>query len=332
MNRRASEVTLSLATGPYYQLPEATAAIIGQVVVALVPAVIAGWFFFGIHALSTIAQCIVFSVAFEAGFDFCIGRSPRIADGSAFLAGLLLACNLPPLSPWYVCAAGSFAAIVVVKGMYGGLGKNIFNPVLAGRAFCMAAFPAALSAYVIPVRSFLAADALTGATPLAVLKTKGMAALIAGFGDTAHLSLQLLLGNRGGSIGETSAIALIAGGAFLLIRGIITWHIPVSMIVTTGLIAFASGLHVDGAMVHCMSGGLLLGAFFMATDYTTAPVYPLGKIIFGMGCAAILMTIRLWGAYPEGCMFGILIMNIFTPTIDRITFPRRFGEIKRRAQ
>ena len=311
--------------GPYLHANAFTPHIMWETSAALAPALVAAWFIFGLNAIITTLWCIGFCVLFEAAFDLALKRRPRIGDGSAFLAGLLFAFNLPPATSWLICAIGSLVAVVVIKGIFGGLGKNIFNPALAARAFCMAVFPFELSQYASPVKSFISMDAVASATPLTILKSGGIEALIAQFGDTGRLFMHLFSGDRGGCIGETSIAALCIGGIFLLWRGIISWHVPVAMIATAGTVAFFAGHSASFALVHLLSGGLLLGAFFMATDYVTSPVYPLGKIIFGAGCGLILMTIRLHGAYPEGCMFSILIMNIFTPLIDRLTVPRRYG-------
>jgi electron transport complex protein RnfD len=315
--------------GPYLHASAFTQHIMWETSAALAPAFIAAWFVFGLNAIITTAWCIGFCVVFETSFDLALKRRPRIADGSAFLAGLLFAFNLPPATPWLVCAVGSLVAVVVIKGIFGGLGKNIFNPALAARALCMAVFPFELSQYTAPVKSFISTDAVASATPLTLVKSGGIDALLSEFGDTGSVIMHFLLGDRGGCIGETSIAALCIGGIFLIWRGIISWHVPVSMIAVAGTIALFTGHGAAYALVQVLSGGLVLGAFFMATDYVTSPTYPLGKIIFGAGCGIILMTIRLYGVYPEGCMFSILFMNIFTPLIDRLTVPRRYGARKR---
>jgi electron transport complex protein RnfD len=296
-----------------------------EVIAALSPALIAAWYFFGLPALINTAWCIGCCLACEALFDLVRRRHIRIADGSAFLTGLLLAFNLPPSAPWHVCVSGSFVAVIAAKGIFGGLGKNIFNPALAARAFCMAAFPMELGSYSIPVKSFTSLDAIAAATPLLTLKFRGLDALASDCGGNGPLLAQLFLGDRSGCIGETSVIALCIGGIFLICRRIISWHIPVSMIAAAGIVSLIIGHNPLLALVHVLSGGLILGAFFMATDCVTSPTYPMGKVIFGAGCGIILMTIRLYGIYPEGCMFSILIMNIFAPLIDRLTVPRRYG-------
>jgi Na+-translocating ferredoxin:NAD+ oxidoreductase subunit D len=324
MNKAAAQ-----SSGPYLHVNAFTPHIMWEASAALVPAFIVAWYFFGIPALITIGWCIGSCLAYEAFFDLICRRHPRVMDGSAFLTGLLLAFNLPPATEWYVCVAGSFVASIAAKGLFGGLGKNIFNPALAARAFCMAAFPVTLGTYTLTVKSFISTDAIATATPLLTLKFRGFDALTDEYGGIGTLLSQLLIGDRSGCIGETCIIALCIGGVYLIVRGIISWHIPVSMIAAAGTVALIAGHNPLFALVHLLSGGLILGAFFMATDYVTSPNYKLGKIIFGAGCGIILMIIRLYGIYPEGCMFSILIMNIFTPLIDRLTVPRRYGVKKR---
>ncbi|MBN2037982.1 MAG: RnfABCDGE type electron transport complex subunit D [Chitinispirillaceae bacterium] len=210
--------TLHPVIGPYIHANIYTPHIMWEVSAALAPALLAAWFFFGLNALVIVCWCTGFCVLFEAAYDHAIKKQIRIGDGSAFLAGLLLAFNLPPFTPWYVCAVGSFVAMVIVKSLFGGLGQNLFNPALAGRAFCMAVFPVTLATYTAPVRSFVSFDAITTATPLAVVKNQGIDALVVQFSDTSHLISQLVLGDRGGCTGETSIIALLIGGVYLIGR------------------------------------------------------------------------------------------------------------------
>ena len=315
--------------GPFVHGSQYTRQIMWDVALALAPASVCACYFFGLAAFLTIVLCVVSSLVFEAATDLFLGRKIRISDGSAFVTGLLFAFNLPAqAAPWYVCVMGSFIAIVVVKAFFGGLGKNIFNPALVARLVCMAIFPVALSSFGAPVHSFALLDGIAAATPLSILKTDGAHTLVTGFGTIQSLYHHLLIGDHAGSLGETSIVALFIGGVYLLIRKIISWHIPVAMIATVGIVAAGAGfcgVQSGVPIIHMLSGGLFLGAFFMATDYVTAPVYPIGKIIFGIGCGLLIMVIRLWGTYPEGCMFAILAMNIVVPLIDRNTVPRRFG-------
>jgi electron transport complex protein RnfD len=302
-----------------------TPRIMGSVVLALLPAAACGCFFFGSRAALTLAVCMVSCVAFEAILGSLLRRAFTLGDFSALLTGMLLAMALPPATPVAVCVAGSFAAIVIAKHAFGGLGANVFNPSLAGRVLCAAAFPAAVSTFSAPVRTFLHVDSITSATPLALLKYQGLAAYTKILGDSGHRYLQLVLGNHGGSLGETSVLALWIGGIFLMARRIISWHIPVAMYVAAGVVAVLAGPLAGDPPGQLLSGGLALCALFMATDYVTSPSYPAGKLIFGAGCGLLTMVVRLWSAYPEGCMYAILVMNIFVPLIERATTPQPFG-------
>jgi len=303
----------------------ATPRIMGSVVLALLPAAACGCFFFGARAALTLAVCMVSCVVFEAILCSLMRRAWTVGDFSALLTGMLLALALPPATPVAVCVAGSFAAIVIAKHAFGGLGANVFNPSLAGRVLCAAAFPAAVSTFSAPVRTFLHVDSITSATPLALLKYQGFAAYAKILGDSGHRYLHLVLGNHGGSLGETSVLALWIGGIFLMARRIISWHIPVAMYAAVAVVAVLAGPLAGDPPGHLLSGGLALGALFMATDYVTSPSYPAGKLIFGAGCGLLTMVVRLWSAYPEGCMYAILVMNIFVPFIERATTPRPFG-------
>jgi electron transport complex protein RnfD len=275
--------------------------------------------------------CIISSVGFEYIFQKGLGKKITVSDGSAFLTGLLLGMNLPPTSPFYIPVVGSAAAVIITKQIFGGLGFNIFNPALIGRAFVLISWPRAMTTWSEPTAAFLALDAETTATPLGILKEDGLEKLLEVFGDKINLYLKLLIGNTAGSLGEVSAIALIAGGVFLLIRGYITWHIPVSFMGTVAVLAWifgGEGLFAGDPLFHLLSGGLMLGAFFMATDYVTCPSIRKGQIIFGIGCGAITMLIRLKGGFPEGVMFAILLMNCFAPMIDRTIKKAPFGMLK----
>jgi electron transport complex protein RnfD len=241
--------------------------------------------------------------------------------------------NLPPALPFYIPIVGSVVAIVITKQLFGGLGFNIFNPALIGRAFVLISWPRAMTTWSEPTAAFVALDAKTTATPLGILKEEGIGKLLEVFGDKINLYTQLLIGHRGGCIGETSIIALLIGAAFLLYKGYITWHIPISFLGTAAILAWVfggkgTGLFTGDPIMHLLSGGLVLGAFFMATDYVTSPSLRKGQIIFGIGCGAITMLIRLKGGYPEGVMFAILLMNCFAPLIDRSLKAKPFGTMK----
>jgi electron transport complex protein RnfD len=286
------------------------------VVLSLVPAGIAGVVIFGLSALGVIALGIASAVFAEALLEALTKRKITILDGSAFLTGLLLTYNLPPNVPFWLPIAGSVFSIAVGKHVFGGLGQNIFNPALVGRVFLMASWPRYMTSFTRP----LAYDAVTQATPLAALKEgKSLEGI-------SHLDL--FLGLRGGCIGEVCIVALLAGALFLLVMGYISWHTPLSFILTTAAITFVfgpDGLFSGNWVFQILTGGLVLGAFFMATDYVTSPLTRKGQIIFGIGCGLITAVIRLWGGYPEGVSYAILMMNAATPVIDRFTKTRVYG-------
>ncbi len=326
------EHELIVSTSPHIKSEETTSRIMWSVNASLLPAVVMGAYFFGPRAVITIFISILAAVLSEYLLQKSLKRKITISDGSAFLTGLLLGMNLPPAVPFYIPIIGSFVAIVITKQLFGGLGFNIFNPALIGRAFLLISFPRIMTTWKEPVAAFLTMDAKTTATPLGILKEEGITKLMEIFGDKINLYTQLLIGHRAGSIGETSSIALLLGAAFLLYRGYISWHIPVSFLGTAALIAWIFGakgaLFAGDPIVHLLSGGMLLGAFFMATDYVTCPSVKKGQIIFGIGCGFLTMLIRLKGGYPEGVMFAILIMNCFSPLIDRGFKTKVFGAKK----
>ncbi len=298
----------SLAVSPHIRSRESTAKIMWSVVIALLPALSVGIYLFGIHTFYIILTSIIAAISTEGLFQLITKRKIRIFDGSAVITGMLLALILPPTVPLWIPALGSFFAIFLVKELFGGLGHNIFNPALAARAILLLSFPLIMTSWVSPF------DGISCATPLAIIKDNLSAPLPS--------YLNLFVGTRAGCIGETSVLALLAGSGFLLLRRIISWHIPVSFIATVALFSFCSG---KDPLFQVLSGGLILGAFFMATDYTTSPITKKGQIIFGLGCGAITSLIRFWGGYPEGVCYSILIMNVLTPLIDKYTLPRRFG-------
>ena len=323
---------LIVSTSPHIQSEETTSRIMWSVNASLLPAVVMGAYFFGPKAIITVAISIISAVLSEYIFQKALKRKISVSDGSAFLTGLLLGMNLPPAVPFYIPIIGSFVAVVITKQLFGGLGFNIFNPALIGRAFLLISFPRLMTIWKEPVAAFVHIDAKTTATPLGILKEEGITKLIEAFGDKITLYTQLLIGHRAGSIGETSSIALLLGAAFLLYRGYISWHIPASFLGTAAIIAWIFGakgaLFAGDPIVHLLSGGMLLGAFFMATDYVTCPSIKNGQIIFGIGCGFLTMIIRLKGGYPEGVMFAILLMNCFSPLIDRGFKTKVFGAVK----
>lgn len=306
------ENKLHVSVSPHIHSKNSTQKIMLDVLISLLPATIAGVVIFGLQALLVIAVCVAVSVLAEFVFNKIVKKPLTISDLSAAVTGLLLALNLPANIPLWQAAVGSLFAIVIVKCIFGGIGKNVVNPAITGRVFMLIAFTSMTTA-AFPV------DATAGATPLAEIAN----------GSEVVLT-DLLLGNVGGSIGETCKVALLIGGVYLLIRRVITWHIPVAFIGTALL--FTLAVHEFDFMLALslvLSGGLILGAVFMATDYVTSPTTPLGKIIFGIGAGLITVLIREWGIYPEGVSFAILIMNILNPYIDMLTARKLFGGAKK---
>lgn len=303
------------------------------VVIALVPALLASVLYFGTGAIIVAAASVVSCVLFEYLVQRYILKKPvSVTDGSAIVTGLLLALNLPSNIPVYMIVLGSLMAVGVAKMSFGGLGNNPFNPALVGRVFLLISFPVAMTTWPEP-RGFATGytDAVTGATPLAVLKEglkngESLASLL----DKVPVTLKMFLGEIGGSMGEVSALALLIGFGYMLLRKIITWHIPVSIIVTVAVFASIQQAVAPeaaaGPVFHILSGGLLLGAIFMATDYVTSPMNPKAMILYGCLIGVLTMVIRLFGAYPEGVSFAILIMNAFVPLMNAYIKPRRFGK------
>lgn len=334
---------LLVTVGPHVRDEENVSRIMWSVNLSLLPAFAMGVYFFGPRALLITALCIAASVLSEYLFQKGLKKKITINDGSAFLTGLLLGMNLPA-SLWsfnpftiHIPILGSIVAMVITKHLFGGLGFNIFNPALIGRAFLLASFPKAMTIWTGPTASLIGMDAKTTATPLGIMKEEGVGKLMEVFGSKINLYTELLLGHRAGSLGEVSALALLIGAGFLLYKKYITWHIPVSFLGTSALLAWAFGgkdpstggiiLFGGDPIFHLLSGGIILGAFFMATDYVTCPTVRNGQIVFGIGCGALTMLIRLKGGYPEGVMFAILIMNCFAPLIERGMKTKVFGTV-----
>lgn len=293
------------------------------VIVALIPALLVGFYFFGLGALIITVTAVVSCVLFEYLIQrFVLKTEPTVGDGSAALTGLLLALNLPSNFPVWMVIVGSLVAIGIAKMSFGGLGNNPFNPALVGRVFLLISFPVEMTSWPLPVPfSTKYLDAVTAATPLASMK---------GHLGTIPDTLHLFLGNTGGSMGEVSALAILIGLAYLLYKKIISWHIPVSILATvfvfTGILHFANPTLFASPVAHLFTGGLMLGAVFMATDYVTSPMNTRGMLVYGVGIGIITVLIRAFGAYPEGVSFAILIMNAFTPLINTYIKPKRFGE------
>lgn len=332
------EAEFIVSISPHIKSGESVSKIMWTVNISLLPALFMGVYFFGPRAVFVTALCIVSALASEWLVQKMAGREVTVSDGSAFLTGLLLGMNLPAGAPFYIPVIGSFVAVAITKQLFGGLGFNIFNPALIGRAFVLITWPRAMTTWVEPTAAFTALDAKTTATPLGILKEEGIGELLEVFGTKMNLYTELLVGHRAGSLGETSVIALLIGAAYLLYKRYITWHIPASFLGTVAVLTWMFGggkdpetgkfvldLFGGDPLIHLLSGGLIIGVFFMATDYVTVPTVKNGQIVFGIGCGLITVLIRLWGGFPEGVMFAILLMNCFTPLIDRNMRRRPFG-------
>ena len=293
------------------------------VLIALIPAFLVSLYCFGIGALvvtlTSVLACVLFEYLIQ---KYLLKVKPSICDGSAILTGVLLAFNVPSNLPIWIIVIGALVAIGIGKMTFGGLGNNIFNPALVGRVFLLISFPVQMTTWPVPdPLSMNYLDAETAATPLGLMK-QGL--------PVNAMTTDMLLGNIGGSLGEISAIALLIGFAYMLIRRIITWHIPVSILVTAFVFSFlVNGFDAEGALQQLLLGGMMLGAIFMATDYVTSPMTPRGMIIYGIGIGLLTIIIRRYGAYPEGMSFAILIMNAATPLINKYVKPKRFGEVKK---
>ena len=301
---------------PHVRSKESIQSIMRDVIIALVPATAAGIYYFGLRALILIVAAIISAVFFEWLYEKITKKPVTINDLSAVVTGLLLAMNLPASAPVWVAIVGSAFAIIFAKQLFGGLGQNFINPALAGRAFLLASYPTEMTTWVVP--NGLAADAATYATPLAQLKN-----------GTLDASLgQLVLGQVGGTIGETCAIALIIGGIYLLYKHVISWKIPVIYIATVFILFAVIGRHgMRMPLQEIFAGGVMLGGIFMATDYASSPVTAKGQVIFAVGAGLLTYLIRTFGGYPEGVSYSILIMNCCVPLIERFTEPTIFGAL-----
>jgi len=326
---------LTISVSPHIKDKTTVKAMMWSVVAALLPAVLWGVFYFQVHALYLVLTCIITAVLSEAVSQKILNRPITITDGSAFLTGLLLALVLPPTFPLWAGSLGALFSIVIGKHLFGGLGYNIFNPALLGRAFLSVTFPVFTTTWHVPnlntiklfsegnFHAFFAGDTITQATPLALALPK-----FGAFNSNLPSYFELFIGMRGGCIGEVSAVALFIGAVYLLVRKYIDWRIPLSyigsvLIVSSVLWFFNKSYPTP--LFHLLSGGLIIGAFFMATDPVTSPITRKGRWIFGVGAGILTISIRIWGGYPEGVMYSILMMNAFTPLIERLTHPLQFG-------
>jgi Na+-translocating ferredoxin:NAD+ oxidoreductase subunit D len=320
---------LTISPSPHIHSGDSTQKIMYRVVYAMIPALLWSVFVFGLDALRVTLIAVVACLAFEYVIQkYLMKIKPMITDGSALVTGILLAFNVPSNIPWWIIVIGALASIGIGKLSFGGLGSNIFNPALVGRVFLLISFPVQMTSWPVNNRSGI--DAVTSATPLGIIKegiTNGTP--ISEISKSLPSTVEMLFGEIGGSLGEISALLLILGGLYMLFTKVITWHIPVSIIVTVGFVAGIFWLVNPEVYInptyHILTGGLMLGAIFMATDMVSSPMNPKGQIIYGVGIGLITISIRLFGAYPEGISFAILIMNAFTPLINTYVKPKRFG-------
>ena len=304
---------LIVSSSPHAVNNEDTQKIMLMVIGALIPSLCVSTYVFGGRAIILTAVCMIASVLFEYLWNVIMKKPQTIKDCSAALTGLLIAFNVPSNLPYYIAIIGCFVAVIVVKCLFGGLGHNLFNPAITARIVLFIGFATQMTTWPVPRTS--TTDALTGATPLGILAE----------GDgTLPSNMDMFLGTIGGSMGEVSAIALIIGGLFLIWKKVISPITPLCFIGTVFVIAFIATGDLHMAIFHILAGGVMLGAFFMATDYVTTPLLPLGKVIFGVGCGLMTMLIRLFGAYPEGVSFGLLLMNVLTPLINNFCTNRLY--------
>ncbi len=333
-----------ISPSPHVQSRDSISKIMYLVILSLIPAGVGAVMIFGMRSLWVTLTAIVAAMLTEAGCQLLMKRPVEIKDGSAILTGILLAYNLPAEVPLWIPAIGSFVAIAIGKQVFGGLGHNPMNPALVGRAFLMASWPIHITSFsTIPKGSTLSGiDSITSATPLNVFKsvreiltnsaeytTEEISNATQTLSELYNTNGNLFFGKIGGCIGETSAILLLIGAIFLMYKHIIGWKIPISYIGTVFLLTWmfggTDGLFTGNPVFHILSGGLMLGAFYMATDMVTSPVTFKGRLYFGLGCGIITVVIRLWGGYPEGVSYSILLMNLVTPLLNRYTRPKTFG-------
>ena len=339
---------LSISSSPHIREDISVKKVMYSVVFALMPAFLGAIYFFGIRAFYLTAISVISALLTEYLFEIITHRKVTIDDGSAIITGILLAFNITPNAPFWMPAVGSFFAILIAKQLFGGLGFNIFNPALAGRAFLMASWPGIMTGrWLVPLKpsgstmsgitsmfgkNNLHLDVITGATPLNVLKLHHSEVWVASALNSGETLKHLFFGNVGGCMGETSALLLLIGGLFLIFKKYADYRISLSYIGTVFVfswILYLFGITKAGPLFHILSGGVMLGGLFMATDMVTSPVTPLGRWIFGAGGGLLAVIIRVWGGYPEGVSYSILLMNILTPLLDRTTLPRKFGEVKK---
>ena len=326
MDNKTYYNNLAVSSAPHLVTTMDTTKTMAMVLIALVPSFLVSIYVFGMRVILLTLVCVVASMGFEWLYNKLMHKKQTVGDLSSAVTGVLIAFNVPSNFPYWMAIIGCFVAIVIVKQLYGGIGRNVVNPAITARIVLFISFATEMTTWPTPSMSTI--DAATSATPLGILKE----------GSTADLpsNMEMFLGFIGGSMGEVSAVALIIGGLFLIWKKIISPIIPVCFIGTVFVFAFLYYSFVGGdlgalhmAVFHICAGGVMLGAFFMATDYVTSPIMPLGKVIMGVGCGILTMVIRIWGAYPEGVSFSILLMNILTPLIDKLCLKLTYGGAKK---
>lgn len=337
------------AHSPHAHAPSSVSRIMATVMLALVPATLFGFWLYGWPAVYLWAVTLLAAVAGEAFMLRLQQRAvkPALLDGSGLLTAWLLALSLPPWAPWWIAAVGALFAVVVGKQVFGGLGQNVFNPAMAARVMLLISFPLEMTAWIPPMSQLpgmvdslavtfggAQVDAVSSASLLGHVKTEFSRGLDLQQALAGHYApMQAMLGMRSGSLGETAALLILAGGVFLIARRIITWHAPVAMLAGVALPALLMSLinpgHYAGPLYHLLSGGVILGAFFIATDPVTSPNTAAGQLVFGLGCGVLTYVIRTWGAYPEGVAFAVMLMNAATPVIDRYLKPRIYGRTRK---
>jgi electron transport complex protein RnfD len=326
---------LNVSPSPHIKGTESVDKLMYGVIFAMLPALAVSVYFFGLGALYVTLVSVASAMMFEFLIvKYLLKQRPTLTDGSAALTGLLLAFNVPTHLPIHILLIGSLVAIGIAKMSFGGLGQNPLNPALVGRVFLLISFPVDMTKWPLPNPMYFGLDATTGATPLAIVKEglrngESFSSLL----DKLPSTLDLFIGYTGGSMGEISAVALLLGGVYMLFRKIITWHIPVSIFATiavfTGILWAVNPEHFAPPMFHLLTGGVVLGAIYMATDMVTSPMSTTGQLVYGVGIGLLTVIIRVWGAYPEGISFAILLMNIYTTLINRYIKPKRFGEVQK---
>ncbi|OFK79764.1 RnfABCDGE type electron transport complex subunit D [Fenollaria massiliensis] len=308
-----SEKLYRVSLAPYLRSKSTTQKMMLDVIIAMLPALAASIYFFGMNALMLTVVSVISCVVAEVFMQKLFKKKVTVSDLSAVITGILLAFNLPASAPWWMPVFGGFFAICIVKQIFGGIGSNFMNPALAARAAIMASWPGLITNYITP-------DGVASATPLQLMKA----------GTTGELPslMDMAIGNIGGVIGETCSILLVLGGIYLIVKKVIDWKIPCLYILTTTVLLAAFGVDISLLPYHILGGGLILGAFFMATDFVTCPVTPNGRIIFAIGCGIITAIIRVYGGMAEGVSYAIILMNTATPLIESLTTPKVFGEVK----